>query len=737
MNDAPSFGLWLKQRRKELDLTQEKLAEQVGCAVSTIRKIEAGVLRPSRQIAERLANQLELPPEERAAFLKAARAAPRPLHAPHSAQEDDSEPSSVETASAPAEETRWRAARLWAAFGGVAVLAVLVLALASDVFRGFSAPTGAPTPTMATAQLIAVQSPASSPSLAASPVTPAAAATAEQVPAVGRGQGGTLRILHGRSPEALNSHQTNWSWDYDAARLIIEPLAVIDPDGALTPALAAEIPTIANGGVAKDFKSVTWKLKPDVTWSDGSPLTADDVVFTYTYCADKETGCTDGSTFEGAEKVEALDPTTMRISWKRPTPYPYRMFVGWNGYILQKRQFAACVGAKATTDAGCRRANLAPIGTGPYKLREITSDGTQIYDINERYRDSNRPFFKQVRIAAVADVAARAAAVFETGEADYAPYLIELDTATLKRMIEIGKGELLVKPTSYVERLLLNRANPDPKLGDKRSELDQPHPFLSDLRVRRALALALDRKAITEQVYRMGIPVSPSCELIVTEPYVSPKEIYGGRHSCGPDVDGARKLLDEAGWRPGIDGIRQKNGVRMKILFQTTIDPVRQKVQEMIKAAWVQLGVEVELTSVDADEFFAGKAGAPPVAAQFYADVEEFANGSDYDPTDYLCQWSSDQIARKSNNWSGNNYERFASAKYDLLCARLRVEPDPNKRKEIVLQMNDILVEDVAVIPLGTSGGDLFAAYSRRLKGIDLGAWDAQTWNIADWRMEP
>jgi peptide/nickel transport system substrate-binding protein len=737
MNDSPSFGLWLKQRRKELDLTQEKLAEQVGCAVSTIRKIEAGVLRPSRQIAERLANQLELPPEERAAFLKAARAAPHPHPAPHSAQEPDSGAIVGETAPDSSAETRWSAARIWAAIGGTAVLLVLVVALASDVFRGFSAPTGAPAPTMAAAQLIAVQSPAVSPSLVASPAMPAAATTVEPTLASGRGRGGTLRIIHPRPPDALNSHQSGWLWDDDAARLILEPLAAISADGLPMPVLAAEIPTVTNGGVAKDFRTMTWKLKPDVTWADGSAFTAADVVFTYVYCTDKQTGCDDGYVFEGAEKVEALDPTTVRITWKRPTLYPYRMFVGLNGYILQKRQFGACVGTKATTDAACRRANMAPIGTGPYKLREITSDGTQIYDINERYRDPNKPFFKHVRIAAVADVAARAAAVCETGEADYAPYLIELDTATLKRLIEIGKGDLLVKPTSTVERLLLNRANPDPALGDKRSEPDQPHRFLSDLRVRRALALALDRKAITEQVYRMGIPVSPSCELIVTEPYISPKEIYGGRRSCGPDVEGARKLLDEAGWRSSVDGIRQKNGVRMKVLFQTTIDPVRQKVQEMIKAQWTQLSIEVELRSVDMDEFFAGKAGAPPVAAQFYADVEEFANGYDYDPTDYLCNWSSDQTAQRSNKWSGSNYERFASAEYDLLCARLRVEPDPNKRKEIVLQMNDILIEDVVVIPLGTSGGDLFAAHSRRLKGIDLGAWDAQTWNIADWTIEP
>jgi len=643
---------------------------------------------------------------------------------------------SIESGSPHAQRpTIWR----WIAVGSLAVFLMLAIVLASSLANRSPAYIGAVSaPTTVTAP------PATSYAPTTSLATAVTATVASSAPAAGRGKGGALRIVIPRAPETLNSHLTGWAWDVDAARLILEPLAAIGPDGSPIPVLAAAIPTLANGGVTKDFMSVTWKLKPGITWSDGSPLTAGDVVFTYQYCADEQTACSDGFAFEDAARVEALDTTTVKITWQRPTPYPYRMFAGGSGYILQKKQFGACVGAQATTDTACRQANQAPIGTGPYKLRAFNSNGGDpvIYDMNERYRDPNQPFFKEVRITVIADYNAAARAVFETGAADLAPYLVPVDAAILKPLIEIGKGEWLVAPNSFVEHLALNRANPDPALGDKRAEPDQQHPFLSDARVRRALALAIDRKTIADEVYRMGLPMSPSCEIVVTEPYIAPNAIYGGRHTCEPDIDGARKLLEAAGWKIGADGIRQKDGVRMTIVYQTGIlpdvPPVRQKVQELIKAAWEQLDIEVQTKGIDYETFFSDDAGNPKTVYHFYADVEEFANGYDYpDPADYLCGWSSDRIARKGNNWSGSNLERFASAEYDLLCARVRVETNPAKRTAIILRMNDILVEDVVVIPIGTSGGNLAMAYAKRISGIDIGPWDSVMWNIADWVAEP
>jgi peptide/nickel transport system substrate-binding protein len=328
--------------------------------------------------------------------------------------------------------------------------------------------------------------------------------------------------------------------------------------------------------------------------------------------------------------------------------------------------------------------------------------------------------------------------IFETGEADFAPYFNWIDATaatTLTQLIALGKADWQDVPTSYVEQLILNRANPSPALGDKRAEPDQPHPFLSDLRVRQALALAIDRTAITQFMYRLGMPSTPSCELAITEPFIS-RRVNNRHHTCNFDIEEARRLLDTAGWGLGADGVRQKNGVRMHVLYQTSANPMRQQVQELIKTAWEQLGVEVELKSIGVDEYFDGVDGRPAALSQFYADVEQYANGYDTELTFYFCGWTTEQIAQQRTNWHGENVARFSSAEYDLLCARLRAEADLEKRKEIVQKMNDILVDDVVVIPLGTGGGHLAAAYARGLKGLEIGAWDVSTWNIADWTME-
>ena len=147
----------------------------------------------------------------------------------------------------------------------------------------------------------------------------------------------------------------------------------------------------------------------------------------------------------------------------------------------------------------------------------------------------------------------------------------------LKQLMEGGKGDLVSVAGSSTERILINRTNPDASLGDKRSEPDQPHPFLTDLNVRKALAMAIDRKAVAA-LYPPNAGF-PTCEMITTQPYMDPAQIYGGRNKCEQDIEGAKKLLDDAGWKPGSDGIRAKNGVQLKILYITTVNPLRQQEQ--------------------------------------------------------------------------------------------------------------------------------------------------------------
>ena len=587
---------------------------------------------------------------------------------------------------------------------------------------------GAPS---APAPTTAPPSPTAAPATAA---TVGAAATAAPAPTAahaarpGRGAGDTLRILYWQAPTILNNHLAVGTKDVEASRLVLEPLAAIDPEGNFVPLLAEEIPTVANGGVAPDFTSITWKLRKDIKWSDGSDFTAADVVFTYQYCADSRTACTSVAAFRGIKSVEAPDEYTVKITWEASNSYPYQVFTSTRGAILQRAQFEQCVGEAASTAADCQAANLAPIGTGPYKVVEFKPGDVVIYEINERYRDPERPFFKRVELKGGGDAPSAARAVLQAGEVDWA-WNLQVEAAVLQQLAsQGGRGNLVTYNTANVERLLINFTNPDPALGEERGQLSQPHPFLTDLKVRQALALAIDRKAIAEQLY--GPAGYPTCVFLWYPPFAqSVADIF---KDCNQDIAAANRLLDEAGWQRGPDGIRVKDGKRLSLLFQTSVNTLRQKTQELIKANWAEIGVETELKSVDGSVFFGSDPGNPDNIGHFFADIQMYTTGAtEPDPTSHLCGWISSAASQKENEWRGTNNMRWQNAGYDALCDQLRNELDPDRRVAIARQMDALIVSDVAMIPLVAR--PRVAGASKDLKGYNPSGWDAELWDIANW----
>ena len=151
-----------------------------------------------------------------------------------------------------------------------------------------------------------------------------------------------LTILYWQAPSVPSSYHSSGTKDVDAAAIALEPLARYDPGGNIVSVLASEVPTLENGGVSEDLMSITWSLKKGIKWSDGSELTAEDVVFTWVYCTDPDTGCTARSSFDGISNVEAIDGETVKITFDAPTPYPYIAFVGSGTPIISEAQFGDC-----------------------------------------------------------------------------------------------------------------------------------------------------------------------------------------------------------------------------------------------------------------------------------------------------------------------------------------------------------------------------------------------------------
>jgi peptide/nickel transport system substrate-binding protein len=541
-----------------------------------------------------------------------------------------------------------------------------------------------------------------------------------------RGADGEVKILYWQAPSILNPYLSSGVKDSEASSVVLEPLASYDEKGEMVARLATEIPTLANGGVAADLKSITWKLKPGVTWSDGTPLTAEDVAFTGQYCMVPGGGCSQLERYTDVDAIEVVDPHTVKVTFKTARPNPYGPFVGVEGGILQKAQFKDCMGAKAPQ---CTAQNFAPIGTGAFKVSEFKANDSIRYVANDKYRDPTKPAFASIYLKGGGDPASAARAVLETGEFDYA-WNTQVEPEILARMAKAGKGEVITAFGNYLERMHLNFTNPRPEAGDKRSVYDNgnnPHPVLKDPAMRRALAMAIDRQLLVDTGY--GLSGKVTCNVVpAPEIYVSTAVDW-----CKtPDVAKANKTLDDAGWKKDRDGIRVKDGVRASLLYQTSTNSVRQATQALVKQMWGDIGVETELRNIAGSVFFGADPSSPDTSQKFFADVQMFAwTYSGTDPQSNLTGSTCNMIPEPKNNWLGTNFSHYCNPAYDKLAAELAQTAEPAARAALVKKMNDMLVEDGVMIPLVYRGR--ISAQSNRLAGHRLNAWDSELWNIADW----
>ena len=539
-----------------------------------------------------------------------------------------------------------------------------------------------------------------------------------------RGTDGDLKIIFWQAVSTMNPYLSGGTKEVYAASMVIEPLARYDETGALVPMLATEIPTVENGGVAADFKSITWKLKPDLKWSDGSAVTAEDAIFTWKYCTAPDGGCAQGAYFEGVTNVEAVDASTIKVSFADAKPYPYSAFVGAQAPLIQAAQFKDCLGAKAPE---CTAANFGPVGTGPFVVNEFKPNDVVTFTANPNYRDAAKPAFASVTLKGGGDAASAARSVLETGEFDYA-WNMQVEPEILDQMMAAGKGKIEVAFGTQVERIDINPYGVDPSLGDKRSTKEAgPHPALSDPAVRRALSIAIDREIIDEAGY--GPNGQPTCNILpAPDIYVSTAVDW----CLKQDIEGANKLLDDAGWVMGSDGIREKDGVKLSFLYQTSTNSVRQGTQALVKDMWSQIGVSVELRNISASVFFGGDPASPDTFQKFMADIQMYTNNFDgTDPEKYMAGWMCDKIPNPANGWQGENIVRYCNPEYDALVKELGQTGELEKRAEIAKKLNDMLSNDVAQIPLIHRGQP--SAVNNTLLGVKMNAWDSELWNVADW----
>lgn len=562
---------------------------------------------------------------------------------------------------------------------------------------------------------------------------PSTSPTIEPTQAATRGSDGTLSLFYWQAPTILNPYLSPSVKDQAASRLVYEPLASFDAEGTLVPFLAAEVPTLENGDVAGDGRSVTWKLQPGVTWSDGQPFTADDVVFTWRYATNLDVASSSAGSYAAVTDVEAVDPTTVRVSFAESNPAWSIPFTGVNGMIIPEHIFSDYMGANAK-DAP---ANIKPVGTGPFRIVEFVNEDVLIvagdavkttkvvYEANPAFRDPDRPAFARVELRGGGGDAVVATSLVAEGGTDFA-WNLQVNDDEIATIESGGKSKVEAIFGAFTERIMLNFSDPNRETSDgERSSIQFPNPVLSDRAVRLAIAQGVDREAITALYGHGGQPA----ETLL----VSPSNYRSSHAAPAFDLAAAATTLDAAGWidHDG-DGIRDKDGVSLRLLFQTSVSSVRQGAQAIVKEGLDSIGFRVELKNIDSSIYLGPVEGTTETRRQFYADLEEYAfSNKSPDPTVYMAGWICAEIAQQANNWAKSNFARYCDADYDELFAQAAAELDPDRRAALFQALNDKLIDDVAVIPLvhlaDTSGR------SASLAGLQLTPWDVDVWNIGDW----
>jgi len=535
-----------------------------------------------------------------------------------------------------------------------------------------------------------------------------------------RGGGGTLRILMWDAPTLLHPHFGRGLRDFAVQRIFYEPLAAPAADGTFVPVLAEELPNVKAKTLAKDGQWVIWRLKRGVVWHDGAPFSADDVVFNWEFALDPSTAAGTRAAYEDIKSIDRLDQYTVKLNFKRPQPFWASAFTG--GGLLPRHIFQSIKGAGAREAIGM----LAAVGTGPYKLVEFRPGDFIRAELHPQYHVPNRPYFDRLDIKCGGDSVGAARAVMQTGEYDFAHYVL-IEEEVLRRIEQGGKGRVIAIPSSGVSFIQCNQTDPWREIEGERSSVKAAHPLLTDPPVRTALSLLVDRVSIQENlVGRTGQ---------ITANFLNAPERFRSHNTTWEfSVEKASETLEQAGFVRGADGVRAKDGRRLRFLFQAAANATVQKVQMVVKQAAARAGIEMEVKAIPASVFFAADVSNVDTNVRFHADLQSYTVFTGLDPQLFMAQFASWEIPAKENGWNGRNIARWRNAEFDKLWKKADVEMDPVKRAGYFIKMNDMVVQSAVVIPV--TWRNVVHAAANNLVGIDLNSWDSIFGRIAYWHRQ-
>lgn len=599
--------------------------------------------------------------------------------------------------------------RLLSIVGAVGIFALILTSCApaatpvpsAPATQAATEPAAAPQPTTAP--------PTAAPQPTAIPPTTAPEPTAASTPKV-------LRIAFPQEPDNLNPYYSNmWFAGILGPLYLSTGLIVFDDNNQAVPLIAKEIPSAANGGISADGKVITYKLRDDVKWSDGEPLTADDYVFTWQMIMSDKNAVMSRDPFDTAvEKVEAPDKSTLVVTFKEPyAPWQAKVFTGSAGPVsgagaLPKHILEPVFQKDGTIDNA--EWNRKPtVGIGPYLFKEWQSGSHLIFEANPNYWQG-KPKLDQIYIRIVPDDAAQIAAL-KAGDSDVGTFI---DYSVMPELEQLGTLDLVKAASGYQESWFFNLSTDEKTKG---------HPALQDVNVRKAIVMAVDREKIVKDL--LGGRTKVSSTFWEDTPYADPSQ-----KPLAYDLEGAKKLLDDAGWKVGADGIREKDGVKLKLRYATTTRDIRKNTQVIVQQMLKEAGIDVELINHSSDLFFAGYADQGPIATGQY-DIDQHSQNPAFPDPDIVI-WTCKEIPTDQNP-TGTNYERICDKELDDLFAQQAATVDTQARIQLFYKIERILNDKLYWVSIWDDPD--WWAISKKFKDARLSG-GTPFWNAYNWSLE-
>ena len=504
------------------------------------------------------------------------------------------------------------------------------------------------------------------------------------------------RVIVGLSQEVtvLNPLMVKIEVDDGVHFSVFDALFRVMPDGKIVPNLAAEMPTQENGGISADGLQWRIKLRDDVKWHDGAPFTAEDVKYTLELIVNPNFRSWRTIGHSLVKNITVVSPT--EITWTMDRPFaPYLSFLTETfmvpKHILEKE-----------ADPNTAAFNQSPIGTGAFKFASRTAGDNVSLVANPDYHGEG-PYLEQLVFKYIPDVTVMYTQ-FKSGDIDLVGrhYITPDNYAEAKDLP--GKVVKLV-PSPSVECIYFN------------NEL----PQFKELAVREAIYAAVDKAAIIDALY-YGLPESVETFMPRTSYYNNPDL---PKHAF--DLDRARKLLDDAGWAPGADGIRAKNGVRLAFKNSTTSgNQLREQLQQFVQQTLREIGVEMTIENLPAAVIW----GEFWTKSQFDTVVVgiTFLIGADPDVTN---RFHSSAIAAQGGR--GSNNSQYKNARVDELLVEGSRTFDTEKRKAIYDEVQTIVRADLPFLPLFSDNSA--RGWKQGIEGVEHnGNTRSEAWHAAAWK---